>query len=41
MYPDLLGVDTFAFEQILAFMSEPITVADGEEGLNNVPLLQK
>ena len=27
-----------ALLQTLAFMSEPITAADGEEGLNNVPL---
>ena len=38
---DWLGVNTFALLQILVFMSEPITAADGEEGLNNVPLLQK
>ena len=34
-------VNTSALLQTLAFMSEPITAADGEEGLNNVPLLQK
>jgi hypothetical protein len=39
--PDWLGVNILAFLQILDFMSEPITAADGEEGLNSVPLLQK
>ena len=31
-------VNTPALSQTLAFMSEPITAADWEEGLNNVPL---
>ena len=39
--PNWLRVYTPALLQILDFMSEPITAADGEEGLNNVPLLQK
>ena len=39
MSPNWLGVNTLALLQILDFMSEPITAADGEEGLNNVPLL--
>ena len=38
---DWLGVYTFALIQTLDFMMEPTTAAFGEEGLNNVPLLQK
>ena len=39
--PDWFGVYTFALLQILDFMVEPTTAAFGEEGLNNVPLVQK
>ena len=41
MCPDWLGMGIFAFQQTTDFMLEPITAADGVEGLNNVPLLQK
>ena len=40
MSPVWVVVNTCALLQTLAFMSEPIRAADGEEGLNNVPLLQ-
>jgi hypothetical protein len=40
MCPGRLETNIFAFQQTADLMSVPITAADGEEGLNNVPLLQ-